>query len=109
MNAETEQQRILELLEELRDRFGAGAVTEVFDQWVAHHTTHDKEPQGEETVSALTNCYRAPRMRRRCKVEGCEGRVYAEHFYCTVHRLRLERTGDPTLARKRGRKPKGAA
>lgn len=54
-----------------------------------------------ECVSALTNCLTGKRL---CSVDGCESRAYAHHVYCTKHRLRFERTGDPLLARKRGRK-----
>lgn len=106
MSLDAEQLEILGSLSDLANRLGMGAVTAIIDEWVARHTVTDKEPLGEETVSGLTNCCRQPRMKRRCKVDGCEGRVYAEHFYCTVHRLRLERTGDPLRTRKRGRKPK---
>lgn len=106
MSLDAEQLEILEALSDLAERLGMGAVTEVIDEWVAQRTAHDKDRGAKETVSPLTNYAGVPRMKRRCKVDGCEGRVYAEHFYCTVHRLRLERTGDPTLARKRGRKPK---
>lgn len=56
-----------------------------------------------EYVTPLTNCVRGKRI---CFVDGCERRAYADHVYCTKHRLRFERTGDPTLARKRGRKVK---
>jgi hypothetical protein len=41
---------------------------------------------------------------RNCAVAGCTGRAYAAHDFCTMHQLRYERTGNPLLARKRGRK-----
>lgn len=106
MSLDTEQLEILEMLSDLANRFGMGATVAVIDEFISRRATADKGGGGEKTVSPLTNYAGVPRMKRRCKVDGCEGRVYAEHFYCTVHRLRLERTGDPTLARKRGRKPK---
>ena len=56
-----------------------------------------------EYVRPLTNCDNGKRI---CLVDGCKNRAYADHVYCTKHRLRFERTGDPLLARKRGRKAK---
>lgn len=41
---------------------------------------------------------------RLCAV--CGERTYAGHSYCPIHWQRYIRTGDPTLARKRGPKPK---
>jgi hypothetical protein len=64
--------------------------------------TSTAQAPATEYVRPLTNCDKGTRV---CSVDGCESRAYATHAYCTKHRLRFERTGDPLLARKRGRKP----
>lgn len=68
-----------------------------------------REAFQKEFVRGLQNSLSKPRAKRRCAIDGCGDRVYAAHFYCTMHRLRMERTGDPRMVRKRGRKPKAGA
>lgn len=58
-------------------------------------------------VTRVQNPESAPTDAKRCAVVGCEKRVFSTHAYCTMHRLRIARTGDPTVARKRGPKKKG--
>jgi hypothetical protein len=45
---------------------------------------------------------------RLCAVEGCGGRAYRDYAYCTKHRLRVERQGDPNSIGKPGRKKQPA-
>ena len=97
MSLETDQQHVLALLQELYERFGPDAVQGVVVRRQAKHpsngfVTHVQNPESD-----------GPGV-RRCAVAGCAGRVFSKHIYCTTHRLRLQRTGDPTLARKRGPK-----
>ena len=78
------------------DRYEADRVLAIVTAWQSSRTIN-------KSVSAVTNCDSGNRI---CAVEGCQARAYAQHNYCTRHRLRFERTGDPMLVRKRGRKTK---
>lgn len=96
------EEHIIEALDRYRERFGIGALSTLIDDYL----TRLSDREVDKTVRPLTYFVEQPRAIRRCAVEGCDGRVYAAHRLCTVHRLRLERTGDPMLVRKRGRKKK---
>lgn len=78
------------------------ALMEMADLAYQQFSKLETETEGEtQFVSHLQN-----NDVRNCAIEGCTGRVYAAHRFCTMHQLRYERTGDPLLARKRGRKGK---
>ena len=62
--------------------------------------TQDTTPRFREICTPSGKFVRA----RLCVIDGCQNRAYAAHRYCTKHRLRFERAGDPTLTRTRGRK-----
>lgn len=97
--------------------YGAAEIERIVRAARAWSVWHDASEGQEEAdlidalnsfVSVLQNPTSDASQDRRCAVAGCEKRVYSTHRYCTMHRLRMERTGDPNLARKRGPKGKEA-
>lgn len=64
MSLDSEQQRVLELFEELYDRFGMDAVTAIFDEWLARHAIGGKD----DALSAVETL--APTLPGRCAICG---------------------------------------
>lgn len=93
---------------------GIERIIRAADAWSFWHDASEVQEEADllnalnSFVTHLQNPTSDVSQDRRCAVAGCEKRVFSTHSYCTMHRLHMKRTGDPTLARKRGPKGKQA-